>query len=149
MFDKYFTPQEAEELLPAVERLTESIRSAKRTLDAYDKEFSALAQKINDRGGMMVNLDEWSGKRLLRESVANKMAEEVGSLQGLGVIPKDFEMGLVDFPSLLGDEEVFLCWKSGEAQIQFWHRTTEGYLKRKPLAAMSLPSSSKSKKSVQ
>ena len=46
---------------------------------------------------------------------------------------KDLEMGLVDFPSLRGGQEIYLCWKLGEERIQYWHGLTEGYAGRKPL----------------
>jgi hypothetical protein len=149
MFERYFTPQEAEDLIPTVERATESIRTAKRVLDACDEEFSTLAKKINTQGGTLVDLDAWSSKRLLREAAGSTLAEEIQKLQDLGVQLKDFELGLVDYPTLLGEEEVLLCWKLGEAQIQFWHRTTEGYANRRPLIAGAPPPSSKGDKSVQ
>ncbi len=149
MFDKHFTPQEAEELIPSLERLTESIRVTQRALDAYDAEFGDLEKKIQASGGLWVHLSDWTSKRLLRETAAGKVAEEMEQLQSLGVLLKDFEMGLVDFPSLMGEEEIFLCWKSGESGIQFWHRTNEGYINRKPLTAASLASSPKTQKPVQ
>lgn len=149
MFDKYFTLQDAEELLPIVERHMEAIRASKKTLDACDAEFSSLVQRIGLHGGVLVNLEEWSPKRVLREAVVEKIAEEVEALENLGVLVKDFNLGLVDFPSHVGEDEVLLCWKCGESHIHHWHRTTEGYLNRKPLSVDPPPPSSKEKKSIQ
>ena len=42
-------------------------------------------------------------------------------------------MGLVDFPCLMNDREVNLCWRFGETKINFWHGLDEGYTGRKPL----------------
>jgi hypothetical protein len=42
-------------------------------------------------------------------------------------------VGLLDFPSILDDEEVYLCWKLGEDRIRYYHRQDEGYAGRKPL----------------
>ena len=42
-------------------------------------------------------------------------------------------MGLVDFPAVRQDQEVFLCWVRGEDVIQYWHGTNEGYASRKAL----------------
>ncbi len=149
MIEKYFTPREAEELIPALEPLTEAIRTTKRTLDAYDSEFATLEKKIQAAGGMWVDLEPWAAKRVQRETAATHLADEIAKLQAMGVFLKDFEMGLVDFPSLMGEEEILLCWKSGESQIRFWHRPTEGYVNRKPLTADSLPSSNSPKNQVQ
>lgn len=149
MFDKYFTPLEVEHLIPTLEQTIEKIRTLRKTLEAYDEEFSVLTNKINISGGLRVNLDQWSSKRLQREAVAAAIAEEAEALNRLGGVLKDLKMGLVDFPALMENEEIFLCWKSGETQIQYWHRPTEGYANRKPLTADLLPSSFKDRKSVQ
>jgi len=48
-------------------------------------------------------------------------------------VPKDLALGLVDFPCLLDNEEVDLCWRHGESEVRFWHGLDEGYAGRKPL----------------
>ncbi|MBI4051663.1 MAG: DUF2203 family protein [Elusimicrobia bacterium] len=40
---------------------------------------------------------------------------------------------LVDFPFKLNGEEVYLCWKFGEKEIQHYHGTEEGFAARKSL----------------
>jgi hypothetical protein len=67
-----------------------------------------------------------------RETVA--MAEAVEKLERLGVIVKDADRGLVDFPALReSGEEVLLCWQVGEDEIAYWHGLEEGFAGRKPL----------------
>jgi hypothetical protein len=51
----------------------------------------------------------------------------------LGVLVKDLDRGLVDFPALRGDEEVLLCWEVGEDEVAYWHGVDEGFAGRKPL----------------
>ncbi|MBI3881959.1 MAG: DUF2203 family protein, partial [Verrucomicrobia bacterium] len=46
---------------------------------------------------------------------------------------KDLERGLVDFPAILGGREVFLCWESGEDDIEFCHDLATGYAGRERL----------------
>ncbi len=50
-----------------------------------------------------------------------------------GVLVKDLEKGLADFPTLLRGEEVYLCWKLDEDAIKFWHGTNEGFAGRKAI----------------
>ena len=50
-----------------------------------------------------------------------------------GCIIKDLDVGLLDFPSVIDNEEVYLCWKLGEDRIRFYHRQDEGFAGRKPL----------------
>jgi hypothetical protein len=46
---------------------------------------------------------------------------------------KDLDTGLVDFPTLFRGQEVYLCWKLGEASIEFWHSVDEGFRGRKAI----------------
>ena len=147
-YDRYFTPLEAEELIPALESLIEEIQSAQRALEACDGGFKSLAKKISTSGGMLVDLDQWTPQRLERDTLATKIARDVGTLKGMGVVLKDVETGLIDFPAILENEEVFLCWKSGETRIEYWHRVGEGYASRRRLTVDMVPSS-KDRKPVQ
>jgi hypothetical protein len=57
----------------------------------------------------------------------------VRQIDSWGCVLKDLDQGLVDFLARRGPEEVFLCWRLGEAQIQYWHGLQEGFAGRKPL----------------
>jgi hypothetical protein len=48
-------------------------------------------------------------------------------------VVKDLDTGLLDFPAILNDEEVYLCWRLGEDRIRFYHGIHEGFAGRKPL----------------
>ena len=54
-------------------------------------------------------------------------------LQELGLLVKDLDEGLVDFPALSGDEEVLLCWQLGEDEVAYWHTVDDGFAGRKHL----------------
>ncbi len=45
----------------------------------------------------------------------------------------NFTIGLVDFPSLIDGKEVYLCWRTDEEEIRFYHGMDEGYSSRKPI----------------
>jgi hypothetical protein len=66
-----------------------------------------------------------------RESQAVTQAAE--RLERLGVLVKDLDTGLVDFPALHEGEEVLLCWQLGEDEVAHWHGVDEGFAGRKPL----------------
>jgi hypothetical protein len=57
----------------------------------------------------------------------------VEELQALGVLVKDLDQGLVDFPARNGDDEVLLCWRLGEDEVAFWHTLDDGFAGRRPL----------------
>jgi hypothetical protein len=58
------------------------------------------------------------------------LASEVGS-EGCEI--KDLESGLIDFPTIWEGREVFLCWKLGEPEVEFWHEIDAGFAGRQPL----------------
>ena len=57
----------------------------------------------------------------------------VDKLEELGVVLKDLDLGLLDFPSQRAGEEVLLCWQVGEDAVTTWHGLEEGYAGRKPI----------------
>jgi hypothetical protein len=46
---------------------------------------------------------------------------------------KDIDRGLLDFPAILGEKEVFLCWEQDEEDVEFWHDLDAGYAGRERL----------------
>ena len=66
------------------------------------------------------------------------MRQVIQEIQALGGVIKDLETGLVDFPGRGPGEHrgrvVNLCWRHGEAAVEFWHGMDEGFAQRKPLA---------------
>jgi hypothetical protein len=48
---------------------------------------------------------------------------------------------LLDFPAIIDNQDVYLCWKLGEDRIRFYHRQDEGFAGRKPLDPRDLGSS--------
>jgi hypothetical protein len=50
-----------------------------------------------------------------------------------GVLVKDLTTGLVDFPCLKDEREIYLCWKYGEEAIRFWHEIEAGFAGRQTI----------------
>jgi hypothetical protein len=57
----------------------------------------------------------------------------VEHLTSLGVVIRDLETGLVDFPTIRDGERAWLCWRLDDPELAFWHTTREGYASRRPL----------------
>jgi hypothetical protein len=133
MADKYFNRHEAEDLLPVIGPFLEEARQKKRALDSFTAEISNAALRIMMLGGSLPPFTELHHKKAQRDKVAEQLARTVDAIQQTGCLVKDLETGLVDFPSLRGGEEIYLCWKLGEARIGYWHGIEEGFTGRKPL----------------
>jgi hypothetical protein len=54
-------------------------------------------------------------------------------LESLGVVVRDLDQGLVDFPTVRDGERAWLCWQLADPDLGYWHTTREGYASRRPL----------------
>jgi hypothetical protein len=61
------------------------------------------------------------------------ISEHLQEIQEMGVLVKDLDIGLCDFPHMMDGRIVYLCWKLGETQVQWWHEVNSGYSGRQPL----------------
>ena len=132
MAERHFTPEEANALLPEVRALTERMVAHRRSLAVATVRHARLAAKIAGNGGG-VNPQEVDELRGSMDAEAAAIVRCVEELQELGLLVKDLDQGLVDFPALRGDEEVLLCWRLGEDEVGFWHGADEGFAGRKSL----------------
>jgi hypothetical protein len=132
MAERHFTPAEANERLADVRPVAEELVARRRAMAAAAADQARLVTRIAGNGG---DFDPQE-PRLLEERFENEsaaVASCVERLEGLGVLVKDLDSGLVDFPSLRHGEEVFLCWQVGEDEVAYWHGVDEGFAGRKPL----------------
>ena len=54
-------------------------------------------------------------------------------LRSIGVVLRDLDTGLVDFPTIRDGEPAWLCWRLDDPDLAWWHTTREGYASRRPL----------------
>jgi hypothetical protein len=135
MEERTFTLDEATELLPVLESLLKKAMEGKRVVEEKDAEFQELASKVMLSGGLLVDLVYWAERRALREKAAQQARDAVAEIDATGVQVKDLDIGLLDFPCLVDDQLILLCWKSGETAITHWHGADEGFAGRKPIDA--------------
>ena len=114
-FKRVFTQQEAESTLPLVRQIVADIlETAGRLREAEETD--------GDLPGLEAELQE-----RLQE------IEEIGCFFKDG----DFSVGLVDFPAVIDGETVFLCWRSDESELAWYHPVEEGFGGRRPLPKTS------------
>jgi hypothetical protein len=130
---RFFTLLEAEGFLPEVERLLRSSIQAKQDYEAGDAELSQIAQRITLMGGVLVRREDVVASRTRKDSSARVLKAAMERIQEIGCQVKDLETGLIDFPTLYRDQEVYLCWKLGESSISFWHHIEDGFRGRQPI----------------
>jgi hypothetical protein len=122
--ERHFTQEEANELLPQLTTLLSRLREAKDELtDTEAHEALSEAAPTNGGGeqGRQVGVAFLEVRRLLE------------TVERSGIVLRDIDRGLVDFPALLDGREIYLCWEVGEDEVAFWHELEGGYGGREPL----------------
>lgn len=113
---KYFTPSEAKRTLPLVKKIVEDILSTAKEIKLLAEDYDGDVQDNPQFNKLMNQLNSF-----LKE------------LEEIGCLFKDvnFSVGLVDFPAIINNKEVYLCWRSDEEEILYYHDMEAGYQGRK------------------
>ena len=122
---KYFTIGEANRALPYVAGIVEDVTSC------YQHAIQ-MRTKIDDPSHLQ-DRDKLNDEYELAMGRLDSLNDE---LHLVGVELKDFERGLLDFPALHDDREIYLCWHRGEEKIQAWHEVDVGYAGRQDVVLL-------------
>ena len=132
MAERYFTVEQANEALADVRPLAETMVAGRHAfLEAQARREQILGDIAGNGGGIPPS--ELAEAAEEEERLAASLARTIEQIQALGVLVKDLDTGLVDFPSVRDGEEVLLCWRVGEDAVRYWHGVDEGFAGRKPL----------------
>jgi hypothetical protein len=123
--DRLFTLAEANRLLPCLEEHLSAIKAGRAVL-LHTKDEIKKASKNAQFGGGSTLAPYYI---VALEQINNRLQ----TIQDLGVLVKDVEAGLCDFPHLREGRVVYLCWKLGEPEVRWWHEVHSGYAGRRPL----------------
>jgi hypothetical protein len=124
-FPKLFTVEEANALLPKLQELLDDLALHRDALREKAPHLEPILRAATTDGGGRVG-SEYGVE-------AYKLYLAIGRIQELGVLLKDLDMGLLDFPHEREGRVVFLCWHPPEERIEYWHEIEAGYAGRKPL----------------
>ncbi len=128
---KYFSLEEANRLLPVVKvdlfKLREIRELYKQKFNLYHKMRTAPGGDGAARKEQLFTLES---ELDFLQIEANAHMQNIAAK---GAELKDIDHGLIDFPARIDGQEVLLCWKSGEAEIAYYHTETDGFAGRKPL----------------
>jgi hypothetical protein len=124
VYERHFTRDEANALLPRLTAMLDRLREAKDELtDAEAHEALSEAAPSNGGGdeGKQVGVAFLEVRRLLE------------TIEQSGIVLRDIDRGLVDFPAISDEGEIYLCWELGEEDVAYWHDLDSGFGGREPL----------------
>ncbi len=123
-FQKHYSLAEARALLPQIRQWLKRLAQLQATLEKTEQRLRSLMAPGRDLGGEVVN--RWVRTMTDLDRVGKEFQQRE-------IQVKDVARGLVDFPAIIGDREVFLCWEQDEEDIEFWHELDAGYAGRERL----------------
>ncbi len=124
---KYFTTEEADALIPELEKIFEAV--ADLAARAEVKAAGLRKRQATPDYDQAAAAIERSQLQFLAQGINEWMQKIVE----LGALPKGVSPALVDFPSRVDGHEAYLCWKLGEKRVSHYHPVDEGFSTRKPL----------------
>ena len=127
----YFTPKDVNKILLEIQKQFSQIILLRNKVISLQEDL----QKTANEGS---KFSIFIAKKQELNRAVYRLYKDIEGLEKRGIMIKSVDDGLLDFPSLRFDEEVWLCWKYGESEIKFWHGRDEGFMGRKPLASASI-----------
>jgi len=122
-----FTPVQANEILPEIKKRFNKLIKKRNEIILIQNELNLIIERQK-------SFEFFFGKKNELNMAISSLYKEIEEIESFGVLIKNLDEGLIDFPSKRFDEEVWLCWKAGEDNIRFWHGKDEGFAGRKPLS---------------
>ncbi len=136
-FDKLFSANEANELIPRLEILIRELQIQAASLRSRAYELARTDEQL-----FTTNIEDAVVRHPELRPFASRMAEIATEIEEMGCFLKDIDQGLVDFPFLTDGAETdpedpegvaFLCWQFGEPSVVAWHPINDGFAGRRPL----------------
>lgn len=117
------------ELAPRVERLRALRDEARRAREFLD----ILWQRLDAGEPVLSAIGE---RQQTLDALRAEFGRLVDEVDDVGVILRDLDLGLVDFPARVRGMPIYLCWRAGEAHVAYWHGLSEGFAGRKSIATI-------------
>lgn len=124
-YPRLFTPQEANALLPDLQPEVRRMLAGREHILRLRPDLEPMLEKAIGNGHHDLTPEVMEAFEQVRQAVE--------AIQGHGVLVKDVNTGLLDFPSEREGDVVFLCWRHGEPRVEHWHEVDDGYTGRQPL----------------
>ena len=130
---RLFTLTEAERTRQELEPFLVEAMDSRKKLSGLENELSAVAARIMMMGGILVPYDKLAAVRMEHTQLSEVLKSALNRILETGCLIKDLDVGLLDFPAVINQQDVYLCWKLGEDRIRFWHGMEEGFRGRKEI----------------
>ena len=130
---RYFTLVEAQGLVNWLEGIFNDLSPLLKRLDELNDNIEQMENPVISNGVDDVIIERIESMEHELSNTLARINEEIQSIHKRGILVKSIQHGLVDFPYIFEDREVYLCWHLGEQEIKSWHEIDTGFADRQPL----------------
>ena len=130
---RYFTLEEAQGLVNWLEGIFNDLSPLLKRLDELNDNIEQMENPVVSNGVDDVVTERIESMERELSNTLSRINEGIQSIHERGILVKSIQHGLVDFPYIFEDREVYLCWHSGEQEIKSWHEVDTGFADRQPL----------------
>jgi hypothetical protein len=130
---RYFGIDEANERLADVRPLLEQLRDDRERV----AELQAELQRDREANGSAEHAEQLAQRQTELRMIVRRMQQSVLEIDGWGITLREIGTGLIDFPALANGRPIWLCWRLGEGDIEWWHESNVGFDQRQPLSELT------------
>ena len=130
---RYFGLDEANALVSEVRPVLEALREDRERV----AEAQAWIQRERENNGSGEHAEELAEREQEIRDIVKRMQQAVIQIDDWGITLRDIPSGLIDFPALANGRPIWLCWRLGEGDIEWWHETNVGFDGRQPLSELT------------
>jgi hypothetical protein len=122
---RIFSIAEANDLVAALAGIFDVIRAERAAIDNLLPDIRLAAARRRENGGSA------HGARYME--ALERISAELERVAEMGVLVKDVDQGLCDFPFRHKGKLVLLCWQHGETEVAWWHDLDSGFRGRQSI----------------
>jgi len=130
---RYFAIDEANTVVADARPVLEELREDRDRV----ADIQAGLQRDRENNGSAEHAEQMAEREQELRTIVRRMQQDVAQLDEWGVTLRDISTGLIDFAALANGRPIWLCWRLGEGDIEWWHEASVGYDGRQPLAELT------------
>jgi hypothetical protein len=141
---RFYDLDEANAAIPEVRTILESLRDQRAELIrlrdevlAHDADEETRSEARSDAPTEAKIDNDVRVLRLRMQGVIDRMQAGVVRIDELGITLREIETGLIDFPALASGRQIWLCWRLGEDDVEWWHELSDGFSGRQALSDLT------------
>ena len=130
---RYFGIDEANAVLAEARPVLEQLRDDRERV----AEVQAGLQRDRENNGSAEHAEQLAEREQDLREIVRRMQQDVAQIDEWGITLREISTGLIDFPALANGRPIWLCWRLGEGDIEWWHEANVGFDQRQPLSELT------------